>query len=61
MVEQLDPARRAHRTQTCLGLVLYALIEQSRLLDAAENRRPLLDHTTFMQDLVDTVAAALAA
>lgn len=61
LVEHLDQARRAHRTQLCLGLVLYALAQQSRLLDDDEPQRPPLDHTTFTQDLVDTVTAALTA
>lgn len=61
LIEHLDPQRRAHRTQLCLGLVLYALAEQSRLLDADDPHRPPLDHSTLTQDLVDTVAAALAA
>lgn len=61
LVEHLDPPRRAHRTQLCLGLVLYALAEQSRLLDTDQPHRQPLDHPTFTQDLVDTVAAALAA
>jgi AcrR family transcriptional regulator len=61
LLEHLPVPQRLRRAHTVMGLVVYALAEQARLIDRPDPQRPLLDTVTFAQDLVDcALAAALA-
>lgn len=61
LIEHLPAAQRAHRAQLVLGMVLYAVAEQSRLIDAESPPREPLDLQAFTEDLVAMTFAALAA
>jgi AcrR family transcriptional regulator len=61
LLEDLPPPRAGHRAQITLGLVLYALADQARLIDAGAPHRPTLDSRAFATDLVDVALAALTA
>ena len=61
LVEHLPLARRQQRSQIVLGMVLFALAQQARLLDALEPPRPVLDTATFTSDLIDACMGALSA
>jgi AcrR family transcriptional regulator len=61
VVAHLEPARQQLRAQNILGLVLYALAQQARLIDSGAAPDSLLDTATFQTDLVDAIMGALAA
>jgi AcrR family transcriptional regulator len=60
VVAHLEPARQQLRAQNMLGLVLYALAQQARLLDSDTPPAWLVDTATFRTDLVDSILGALA-
>jgi AcrR family transcriptional regulator len=61
LLAHLPAEVRPDRAQRCLGMVLYALAEQARLIDARPPLRPVLDNETFMNDLITSTVAALRA
>jgi AcrR family transcriptional regulator len=61
LVEHLEPARRQLRAQNILGLVLYAMAQQARLIDSDTPPNSPVDTATFQVDLVDTILGALRA
>lgn len=57
----LEPARRAHRAQTALRLVMSSLAMQATLLDEDPPRRIPLDSDDFLEDLLTITLAVLDA
>lgn len=60
-VEHLPEEQRVHRLRMAIGLALYALADQARLIDTEHPPRPVLDHATFCATLLDTVLGAIVA
>jgi AcrR family transcriptional regulator len=60
LVAHLPPERRPRRASIALGMALYAVAEQARLIDA-DPPRPVLDQETFTADLIDAALGALTA
>jgi AcrR family transcriptional regulator len=61
LVAHLSPPLRAHRARLGLGLALFALAEQARLIDTEPPPRPLLSTDEFLADLLVGTIAYLAA
>ncbi len=61
LVEHLPDELRLHRVQESIGLLLYSLALQARLLDAADPPIPPLPTDQFTENLLDVVEAALRA
>ncbi len=61
LVERLSPERRAARFRLVTEMALFALAEQSRLLDVEGGPRPPLERDVFLDDLLDMMLAALSA
>lgn len=57
----LPPRIRPHRARLGLGLILFALAEQARLIDTDPPPRPLLTTEEFLADLTTTVLAFIDA
>jgi AcrR family transcriptional regulator len=60
-VAHLPEEQRVHRLRMAIGLALYALADQARLIDTEHPPRPVLDHDTFCSTLLDTVLGAIVA
>ncbi|MEO6512387.1 MAG: hypothetical protein ABIO16_15425 [Nocardioides sp.] len=61
-VSSLMPAdRRPHRVQNTIGLVLFSLARQARLIDATAPLVPPLDTAAFTDELTTAVQAQLRA
>jgi AcrR family transcriptional regulator len=61
LVAHLPPRLRPHRARLGLGLALFALAEQARLIDTDPPPRPLLTNDEFLADLTASAIAFLAA
>jgi AcrR family transcriptional regulator len=61
LVAHLAAALRPHRARLGLGLALFALAEQARLIDTDPPPRPLLPNDEFLTDLITTTIAYLTA
>jgi AcrR family transcriptional regulator len=60
-VAHLPDEQRIHRLRIAIGLALYALADQARLIDTDDPPRPVLDHETFCAGLLDAVLGAIRA
>ena len=60
-VAHLPEEQRVHRLRMAIGLALYALADQARLIDTEHPPRPVLDHDTFCGTLLDAVLGAIVA
>ncbi|MBP7853203.1 MAG: TetR family transcriptional regulator [Candidatus Microthrix parvicella] len=61
LVSHLAPDRQRHRAGNVLGLVLFALAEQARVIDDEAQDMPVLGCEAFIVDLADSSLAALSA
>jgi AcrR family transcriptional regulator len=61
LVAHLSPPLRVHRARLGLGLALFALAEQARLIDTDPPPRPLLSNDEFLTDLIVSTTALLTA
>lgn len=61
LVAHLTPDRAETRVRVATGMALQAIADRARRIDAADGSTPPLDDTTFTRDLLDAIAAALAA
>jgi AcrR family transcriptional regulator len=61
LVAHLPGDRAETRLRIATGMALQAIADRARRLDAPDGSTPPLDDTTFTDDLLDAIAAALAA
>jgi AcrR family transcriptional regulator len=61
LLAHLTAPLRAHRARLGLGLALFALAEQARLIDTNPTPRPLLTTDEFLADLITSTIAYLTA
>lgn len=61
VVAHLEPDRQRHRAGNVLGLVLFSLSEQARVIDDPELDMATLGTEAFVDDLADASLAALGA
>lgn len=61
LVGHLEPARQQHRAGNVLGLVLFSLAEQARVVDNPAQDLPVLATGVFVDDLADASLGALSA
>jgi hypothetical protein len=61
LVAHLPPDRAETRLRVATGMALQAIADRARRLDAPDGSTPPLDDATFTTDLLDAIAAALAA
>lgn len=61
LVAHLPPEQRPHRARLGLGLALFALAEQARLIDTDPPPRPVLAPEVFLHDLMVSIVAVASA